>query len=352
MYEFLSSDRMIALLLAGMLVFGAGCSGLLGDDGGSSDTDTLEIVPEGSNIVMEFDSGVIRDDATVTLMNGLGEMSGEDQTYEEMLEQAESESNLSIDDFNSALMFGKVEDFDDQNVQDTGQEYVGIIMDTEWSYEELQQASDDGMSDDLEEDTYNGVTVYKTTDATGEETWLADLGDGLFVAGIPEATQDAIDTYQGDKTSFSGDVRDAYENAEDGYMKAAMVLPESAEEAAAGGGGMNMPTPNVLTMTYYTDGTTMNVDTDMKMESEDAANNLNGTLNLFLGSMGQGSQEDPTTKLLEALSIQQEGDTVRVSIAMTAEELLQLIEESDGMGPGMGEDPFSVSSTGSSGIAG
>ena len=352
MYEFLSSDRMIALFLAGMLVFGAGCSGLLGDDGGSSDTDTLEIVPEGSNMVMEFDSGVIRDEATVTLMNGLAEMSGEDQTYEEMLEEAESESNLSIDSFNSALMFGKVEDFDDQNIEDSGQEYVGIIMDTEWTYEELQQASDDGMSDDLEEDTYNGVTVYKTTDEMGEETWLADLGDGLFVAGIPEATQDAIDTYQGDKNSFSGDVRDAYENAEDGYMKAAMVLPESAEEAA-GGGGMNMPTPNILTMTYHTDGTTMNVDTNMKMASEEDANNLNGTLNLFLGSMGQGSQDDPTTKLLEALSIQQEGDTVRVSISMTAEELLQLIEESGGMmGPGMGQDPFSVSSTGSSGIAG
>lgn len=351
MYDVLTSERTIALFLAGMLVFGAGCSGLLGDDGGgSSDTATIDMVPEGSDMVMEFDSGVIRDEATVTLMNGLAEMSGEDQTYEEMLEEAESESDLSIDDFHSALAFGQVEDFDDDNIE--GQEYLGVIMDTDWTYEDLREAGDNEIDEDVEEDTYNGVTVYKSTDELGEETWFADFGDGLFVAGVPEAVQDAIDTHQGDKEPFSGDVRTAYENAEDGYMKAAMALPPSAEEAASGS-GMDMPTPNVMTMTYYTDGTTMNVDMDMLMDSEDDANQLNGTLNLFLGSMGQGSQDDPAAKFLEALSIEQNGDTLRVSVSMTAEELLEIMRESGGMmGPGMGEEPFSVSSTGSSGIAG
>ena len=178
-----------------MLVFGAGCSGLLGDDGGG-DSAAIDSVPENVDGIIHFDSGIIQDDATVTFMNGLLEMSGEDQTYQEILDEIESESDLSMEDFNSATTFMRLEDYEQE-------EYAGTIVDTEWTWEQLQEAGDEEV-EDPEEDEYNGVTVYKSTDETGQETWAADFGDGVFAFGTPDAVRDTIDTREGDANSFGG----------------------------------------------------------------------------------------------------------------------------------------------------
>lgn len=332
-YGFLGSKEAVGIFLASLLVFSAGCSGLL-SDGGGADAATIDSVPDGVDGVMHFDSGVVEDQTTVTLMNGLLERGGEDQSYEEMLEEAEAESNLSRDDFNSATVFMKLEDLEQQ-------EYAGMIVDTEWSWEELREASDDEVGE-VEEDEYNGVTVYTETDEMDEEAWVADFGDGTFAFGTPDVVRDVIDTREGDASSFGGDLRTAYDNAEDGYMKSAFVVPEQEVDEAgdqAGVGTDFVPTPEIMTMTYFTDGDTMNVDAEMTMNSTEEAEQFYQVAGATLDPATDppGDSQDPFTTLVDAISVDQDDETVEMSVSMTPETLLELLDQLGGtMGPGVG----------------
>lgn len=348
-YGLLSSEKAIAVFLASILVFGAGCSGLLQEDSAADDTGTVESVPAGVDGVMHFDSGVVDDQTTVTLMNGLLEQSEEDRSYEEILAEAESESNLSREAFNSATMFMKLEEFEQE-------EYAGVIIDTEWTWEELREASDDEI-EDVEEETYNGVTVYKSTDEMSEDAWVADFGDGTFAFGVPEAVEDVIDTREGDADSFGGDLRTAYDSAEDGYMKSAFLVPEEEVDDAGQQAGVDanyVPTPRIMTMTYYTDGNTMNVDADMTMNSTEEAEQFYQVAGATLDPATDAPEDDqnPFTTLVEAITVEQNGETVTMNFSITPEELLDLLEQLGAMtGPGVG-GTVSVGAGPSTGIAG
>ena len=351
-YRVLSSEKAVAVFFSSILVFGAGCSGLLQDEAGTDNAGTVESVPAGVDGVVHFDSGVVDDQATVTLMNGLLERSEENRTYEEILTETESDSDLSREEFNSATMFMKLEEFEQE-------EYAGVIIDTEWSWEELREAGDNEVEDveDVEEDTYNGVTVYKSSDEMGEDAWVADFGDGTFAFGVPEAVKDVIDTREGESNSLGGDLRTAYDSAKDGYMKSAFLVPEEQVDKAGEQAGVDanlVPTPRIMPMTYYTDGNTMNIDTDMTMNSTEEAEQFyqvaGATLDPATGS--PDDDQDPFTTLVEAITVEQDGETVTMSFSITPEELLDLLEQLGGMtGAGVG-GTVSLGSGPSSGIAG
>lgn len=340
-WEFFGSQRLLALFLTIVLVSSAGCSGFLGDSGGSDGADVVDSIPEGVEGVMHFDSGVIEDQTTVKLMDGLAEMGGEqiEQTpgpdsYEEALDQFEEETELSIDDFHSVTMFSTLENVEQE-------EYVGMIAQTDWTWEEIEKVSDEEIGD-LEEDSYNGVTVYKSPEGMDEEAWVADFGDGMFAFGTPDVVRDTIDTHQGDAESFSGQLRDAYDGAADGYVKAAFMVPEEGVNEAsnqAGVGAGMMPNPEVMTMTYYTDGDDMSFETQMTMPSEEAAQQIEQSVGEMSGSSA-GMQQGPMGSLLESIDASQSGDTVTISFAMTPEEILTLLEQFQGMGMGMGGSSF------------
>jgi len=355
--QVLGSKRVIALFLTLVIVSSAGCSGFLGGDSGGDDSDAIASVPAGVDGVMQFDSGVIDDSTTVTLMDGLIDMGSdevdqveEQKSYEELIEEFEQETELSIDDFHTATVFMKLEDFEQE-------EYGGMIVETEWSWEELQEAADD-TDQEFEEDSYNGVTVYKSTDEMGEVTWVADFEDGTFAFGTPEAVQDTIDTNQGDAETFSGELRDAYDRAEDGYMTAAFLIPEEEVNNAGAEAGMNaqfVPTPEIMTMTYYTDGNDMKLDTQMTMASQEEAEQFyqiaGGTIDP--PSDGNQAQAGPMGSLIDATSVSQDGDTVTINFSMTPEEILTLLEEFNTMmGAGMGSGMSSVDGAQSIGLAG
>jgi hypothetical protein len=350
----LGSRQVWAVLFTVLMVSTAGCSGFMGgDDGGASDQAAIDSVPEGVDTVMYFDSGIVDDQTTESLVNGLMEMGGESvdgvegDSYEDILAEAESESDLSRDGFNSLTVFTNAEEIDQE-------EYVGMIAETDWTWEELQSASEEEF-EDIEEDSYNGVTVYKETDAMDEEAWIADFGDGTFAFGTPQAVRDVVDTREGEASPFSGRLRDAYDRAADGYMKLAMLVPEEQVDEAgqqAGVGASFAPTPDVVTMTYHTDGDTMNLDAQLTMASQEEAQQLNqlasATLEPPTGDQS-GGQGGPFAALIEATSVSQDGDTVTMNFSITPDELLALFENLGTMGS---SQPFSVGTGSASGVAG
>ena len=341
-----------AVLLLVVVVLTAGCTGFFAGDESGGDGAAVDSVPEGVDSVMHFEGAFLTDSTTEELMNGIIEMGGtpasdmgveEPESWQDALDQMESESDLSVEDFESATVFGKSE-----QALENGEEYGGVIVKSDWEWEDFQQlAEEEGDISDVTEDSYNGVTVYIEENEFGQETWVADLGDGMFAFGPKTVVEDVIDTNQGDADPFSGDLRDAFESTTDGYMMAAMTVSENQAAMAsdiasdqAGVDGRIFPDPKVMTMSYHTDGDRMNLEVQMTMETQEAANQVMVSLEQIANMPGAGEDVDPATDPMSwfsnALSAEQSDETVTMTFAAEPGDLLTAIETfaSGGMMPG------------------
>lgn len=348
--RFLTSPQGQATIFAVLVVVTAGCSGVLPGDSNVGN-EPLDDVPQDVDVVMFFDSGIIQDQTTVDTANGIIELAQEQssnyqgpESYEEALSEAESESNLSVDGFNSMLVYGK-----------SGQsQYGAVIMQTDYTVEELRQASENNMGD-VQEDTYSGVDVYITQSPTGEASWLADLGDGKFIAGTEQAVKDGIDTNQGNQDAFSGELRNAYNSVDDGYVKAAVNVSATQSAGAAGptAGGPMQSSNNVeiMTMVYYTDGNNMNLDAQLTATNESAASTLQtdisdgvDSLPLLVGQMMEGDNE-AVRNMVENIEVSQDGSNVVINFQTNPDQVVAVFEAlgsqsaGPGAGPGVGNQP-------------
>jgi hypothetical protein len=322
----LGSKRVQIALLLAAVVLTAGCMG----GGGGGGDGAVDSVPADVNGVMYLDGSIATDRATTELMNGLIEMSdqqmapGDPSNWDEVLEEVESESDISIEDFDSATFFfrGGTE----IDTGDVGEEYAGMIVESDWAWEDIVAAADGGMGD-VEEQTYNGVTVYVDS-AEGEQGWVADFGDGTFAFGTENAVKDVIDTREGDADSFGGDLRDAYDSAGDGLMKVAVDLSEES----IGANDPTTPEVSVMTMSYSSSGSEMQFSAQMTVPSEEDAEEFANTLSFGLNAM---TQEDPElSALAENLEIDNDGDRITMEYSITTDELLDQLEDLDsGMAP-------------------
>jgi len=322
----LGSKRVQIALLLAFVVLAAGCSG----GGGGGGDGAVDSVPADVNGVVYLDGSIATDRATTELMNGLIEMSDQQMApddpsnWDEVLEEAESESDISIEDFDSATLFFR--GGTDIDTGDVGEEYAGMIVESDWAWEDIVAAADGDM-DDVEEQTYNGVTVYVDS-AEGNEGWVADFGDGSFAFGTENAVKDVIDTREGDADSFGGDLRDAYDSAGDGLMKVAVDLSEES----IGANDPTTPEVSVMTMSYSSSGSEMQFSAQMTVPSEEDAEEFANTLSFGLNAV---TQEDPElSALAENLEIDNDGNRITMDYSITTDELLDQLEDLDsGMAP-------------------
>lgn len=326
----LASPQGKAMLMLAFLVLTAGCMGVLDDDDAAAPgTEPLDTVPEGVDGVAFFSGEIVQDQATEELMDGALDRAQQfdpeydgPENWEAALAEFEDESDVRVGGFNSALMFFQEDD------ADLDDDYVGVIVQSTWSSDELEAA----FEEEPETDTYNGVTIWIEEDQiTEEETWAADLGDGAYVFGNPAAVQDAVDTFQGDAPAFSGELRAAYESADDGLMKMAVDIPEEEVDDVA----FEM---NVMTMTYFTQGSQMNMQAQFTMGSEEDAENAAGAANFALNEFQNQAEmegEDELVDMIERLEIQTDGNQLRATFTTNPDEILELFDEfMMGMGPG------------------
>lgn len=340
--------RSLAVAAVAVLVLSAGCTGgLLGDDGGATADAPIGFVPEGADAVVAVDGGIVTDEATATLYEGLVDAAGDDgsaglpATWTGVLEAANDETDLDLEDFESAVAFSQSPDLSDaaDDVEEVDPDdideidaggYAAVVVESDWTWPDLRDALATGGSDagvgevEFEEDTYNGVTVYRPADAP-ETGLVADVGDGTFVIGATAAVEDAIDADQGDASSFDGDLREAYGDAGDGLLKMA-VAPELGDGTADSAFGIGQP--EVVTMVYDTDGTQMAADATLTMPStDDAEQAADGISFLITGVTSEVPEDDPLAELVSKASVGQSGSDVTVSYTAEAAELADLLEE-------------------------
>jgi len=368
---------MLATVAVVMMVFLAGCGGLVGGDGGSDDATPADggngdgmdggngdgmdggngdgmdggngdgmdgggasgsytaapadLIPSGTTGVMHFDSGIFEDQTTADLVNGLIDLQMEQQgaaysgpeSYEEAFSNVNNQEGISRSGINSMTIFFNSE-ITAQNTQ-----YGAGILQTDWSTEDIIAASQ-AEFDNLEETTYNGVTVYTSEDEIGQASWYAPLDGGTVVVGSEQAVKDVIDTSQGDASAFSGTLRNAFDNADEGYMTAAIMVPDqqldqSGQSAQIAPGASDI---EIVTMTYYTNGGTMNLDTDLMMTSSSSAQETRQSIQTLLTlAEGQAQEQNPEiVPLLQSFDVSRSGSTVTVGFSATPDELSSTIE--------------------------
>ena len=344
-----------AVVVVALLVLTAGCSGFIGGDSpDADDAAPLDDIPAEADGVLHFQTGVLTDSTTETLMDGLLERDAAEETdaaidapesWEEILEEAEAESDIDIDDIHSATMFGSGDAIEDQ------EEYSGVILQTSLDWEDFESAADEEVeTDDVEEDTYNGVTVYIEEDEFSEfDTWVADFEDGTFAFGPEPVVRDVIDTRQGDAEGIDDELRSTFEDATDGYLTAAVTLTEDQSSAAsdaaakeAGIGEMFIPETEAMSMTYHTEGEQMNVEMDFVLQSTDEAETFTSFIEPIIEPPGADDspspEEQPFEWLVDSVTLDSENERISVSFAATPEDLLAFFDALDD--PALMDDGF------------
>lgn len=325
----------LATVLVAAIVLTAGCSGVL-DNGEESDVDALELIPSGVDGVAAVDSGIATDQTTVDVVDGLLELADEEDpeyegptSYEEAVQELESESELGVGGFNGGWMFFQVQE--DISVEEN--EYVGFIANTDYTFEELVSADNETSLEDFEEETYEGVTLHVNESEFGQTTYIADLGDGWFAIGPEQPVKDVVDTREGidGAEAFGGELRDTFESVEDGYVTAAVTVPQDQFEDS------QTPTPEIVTMSYFVEGGDMTVEAQLTMNSADDAEELSGTINFFTGFLIDNAEQqgnEQVVEQLEKIEVDSDEELVTVSFVTTPEEIVAAAEESsDQVGP-------------------
>lgn len=351
-----ASRHHTAIVLLTFVVLTAGCSGFIGGDS-VDDSAPLDDIPAEADGVVHFQTAVLTDSVTESVMDDLAEMEETDEvdniddpeSWDEAISEFESEVGFDIDEFHSMTVF-----VGDATLEDE-EEYAGIIIQSDLDWEDFESAADEEVETaDVQEDSYNDVTVYVESDEFSEfDTWIADFDDGTFAIGPEPVVRDVIDTHQGDAPGIDDDLRNTYEDATEGYITAALTLTEDQADMAgdiaseeAGIGEMLVPEAKAVTMSYHTDGDQLNAEMDIVMQSEEEAETFTGFVQPFLDPPSLEENPDPEAEpfewLVGTVSIDSTDDRVSMEFSADPDELataLESLEELDD--PGMFGEDFS-----------
>lgn len=324
----------LKLLLAGVVVVSAGAGGaiVLSDDGGvASDEERagiLNSVPADVDYVVYGSTDVLADNTTAALYNGMVERTAspdaEVPSYDEALQQAQDEGNLSLDAVETVLTFGTYPE------ADATEAYGGMLVESSLNESEFVGVFEDAGAE-LEATTYNGQSVYVNSSAAADQDgYLGVLGDGLYVVGTQAAVEDAIDTNAGDADHFSGDLRESLDDTENGYYEFAFTVPEermpsASDDAMVDTGPFNRI--DVVSGSYFADDDdTFGVRMTVTAANESDAAAINETSQQALALAQFSVEEDALRQTLANVTVAQDGRYVTYEYETTVTAFLDSLE--------------------------
>ncbi len=346
------SRHQTAVVLVAVIALTAGCSGLVGSDS-ADDSAPLDEIPAEADGLVHVQTGVLTDSVTESMMDGLAEMDSpegvdddldEPESWDEAVGEFEDETDIDIEDVHSMTMFAGDEELDGT------EEYAGVIVQSDLSWEDFEEAADEEVeTDDIEEDSYNDVTVYVEDDEFSDvDSWIADFGDGTFALGPEPVVRDVIDTSQGDAPGIDDDLRSTYDDATEGYLTAAVTLTEEQADTAGdiaaeegGIGEMFIPEAEAVTMSYHTDDEQLNAEMDIVLQSTEEAESFTSFAEPIVDPPSVEENPDPAEQPFEWFvdSAEIDSDDERVSLAFRADpdDLLTAFDSFDEGDPFGGE---------------
>jgi len=340
---------------AGFIALGslAGCSGGdSGEDGTPTGTETPtgdgpgtsgglnpgSIVPAQAGAVVSVDMQAMLDDDDLrdVVNTALGELAkfGEGgefpQDVESAIEMAREEADLDPTGLNEGLLFMEVES------SGTDEEYAGVVMETDWSEDELTGLFDSLGMNVPEQSEYGGKTIYSAPDS--DDGGMAVLSDGRYVIGPTEVIEDVIDVSNGDGEAIAGELATLYNDTTDGHMEFATVVPDDAltEEDFS----TDEITIESVGQIEYMSGSVYKTDSTYGVETSmwagDAASDLKDDIEFALDAAARmDDTSDELATRIEDVEVETSGQTTTLSYEEDIEEVKSYAEEYVGQLIGM-----------------
>ncbi|CAM2815625.1 hypothetical protein [Halobacterium salinarum] len=331
-----------ALLAVGLavLLVAAGCTGMPG--GSSADATTtnakLDSVPASAEYVAYVDVAGMRTDTD------LRSVTNTTLAEADLGPSAPSDVSSMLDDFEEAT------DINPRKIQNMtmftastattqpGTSSGAALLSTTYDESGMVNAIESSTDTTLNEGTYGNVTVYSDDSLGGFDNVLAALGDGEFVVGDRDSVESMLDVRSGDADHLEGDLRSAFEGVNGGsYVQYALSAPNGSDsllgyERVAENAPVNLSAVSGIEYTAVSFGTddgditsTEHVIADSEDSAERAYDLIDGTRSLYASVSPEELRPS-----FEAGSIEQDGNTVIVTYAESADTIESRIEAAFG----------------------
>ena len=309
----------------------AGCTEQLGGfTGGGISTDTA---PAAARSVFTADTAaILSDETTERLANAYLDVLSRNEyydgpeSYEAVLDAAETEATLPPSELDSVLSFGEL----GYPLGVGGEGYLGVRFEAEWSESEVVAALEEGGAT-YTEGEYAGTTTY-TNDSEYVDGTLAVLGEGTYVLGSPEAVEDAIDVAEGEGDAIGSALSGAYDATRDGYVRYGAEVPADSLPESVPAGREEVELDAFQRVTHsggslYTEGETVGLEVLFVAVDEQAAGTVADQIEAMLTiSASLESTTDEVEAELDRVTVETNGANVSVTYEATVEELEARIE--------------------------
>ena len=338
---------------------------------GSDNTNAIEQVPDGVDTVASFDASVLEDGKTnrlyVTAYNAtvgaaMDDAANEsDEAEDEMrgptspaemvpanasaaLDRVENESGLDPRAVDEVVVFQQHQE------NYTQPQYSGAIVHTDWNKSTVVDAVSNSTDETYVNTTVNGVTVYQpeaTEESEAEddirfgahepEQWVAVLDDGEYVFGTEQAVNDTIQVAVGEADPVDGDLRSAYDDTKDGYVRYAQrsrnVNVTRINQTMGQRTGLNVTAYaqayndlHVTAGSYYLTDNGLGFESRTLTNSTDTARDVQDLTQGFISIQAGAIQNETIEDELRSTEVTRDGTTVTVTRETSMETATKLIK--------------------------
>ena len=304
--------------------------------GGGGAPDPEELVPQGTNLILQVQVDELLLDADVAVLYEALPRDEEDDrpaTLQGLLDLGEMESGLDFRAFTSVLLFG--------NISYSGQEF-GLIAQGTFQEQDFLGAVERATGKEFTSTEYRGHQVYRFEDDqdAGE---LVFLDDEMLLFGSEGTARRVIDIWEGDDDPASGHLIDTFQSLKSPILKLAFqptaeVLRSVEFIPIPTGFSVNLSSLKelrVVAITVDKKEADFTAQASLEFASEESASSFGDTVDGAV-KLGRGLLTDETAvELLNKVEVTLEGVTVTVDFQITVEELTDIIQKQGFDVPGL-----------------
>lgn len=311
---------LVTMLIVAPLIILAGCSG--------GTLDLVAFVPQKANLVGEINvSQILSDEDFADIYDRLPKENEDPQTLREALDAFENDSDIDLRDFERGVFFSDTS----VSVDDGG--YFGVIIEGDFDREDLLNALESSMGEELDVDEYKGYDIYSNEDETSA---VAFLSPSVFVMGQISPVKDVIQVKDGNREALGGDVIETYNELGDALIKMVSLQAYLGEETlpdSLPGLPIDLsPFADIekSTLVLNKQGHTISMETKLyfsNSESAESAENLVSFIELLVDMLPVPEEgQNLVAELLGKLDIERDGSLLTISFEITVSEIEDIIE--------------------------
>jgi len=271
------------------------------------------LVPPSANMVVKVDVSRILNNPVLSIAYTELAKTETDwpATVNDVVARVLQETGIDLSSISTAYIFGDIESMDHSQ-----QQYAGMIASGSFNESDIVARVEQKLDKTLDTASYKDTTIYSNPD---DEYALAFPGQGLLVAGAPQAVRDTIDVHTGDLQPLSGTVMDSLDRFESALIAGVFAPPAALRDQLDSEASGKLPVPVTLfkdmDMSGFSvnqSGISLSVRSDAHFTNDISVQNARDTV-AGLITTAKGIVQDADIKaILDKLQVSIDGSWVSV----------------------------------------